>query len=196
MMDTIDERIREILDRKGLLIENVVDGLAEKQIDELLSMDDLLEILGVKPSPPAKSRFDAQAWRNLNSEQIRQKLYEIKPHEFEDLVQQLMHYLGFPNVAVTKRSGDGGIDVISSRNTPKGVERIAAQCKRYKGAVGVPIAREFFGAIRDDPSIVKGYLVTTGDFTQECISFCIRNSIDMIPGIKVAEYVKMFSLKM
>ena len=194
MTDTIDERIREILDRKGLLIENVVDGLAEKEIDELLSIDDLLEILGVKSATQPKSKFDSQAWRNLTFEQIRQKLYEIKPHEFEDLVQQLMHYLGFPNVTVTKRSGDGGIDVISSRNTPKGVERIAAQCKRYKGTVGVPIAREFFGAIRDDPSIVKGYIITTGEFTQECISFCIRNSIDMIPGIKVAEYVKMFSL--
>jgi HJR/Mrr/RecB family endonuclease len=195
MMDTIDERIREILDRKGLLIENVVDGLAEKDIDELFTMDDLFEIMDLKRAATSKPKFESQAWRNLSLEQIRKKLFEIKPYEFEDLVQQLMHYLGFPNVKVTKRSGDGGIDIISSRNTTKGVERIAAQCKRYKGTVGVRIAREFVGAIRDDPSIVKGYLITTGDFTQDCIRFCIRNGIEMIPGIKVTEYVKMFSLE-
>lgn len=194
MMDTIDERIRVILDRKGLLFDNLVDGLADKDIEQLFDLNDLLEILGAKRMSPQKPKFEAQAWRGLSSEQIRRKLYEIKPYEFEDLVQQLMHYLGFPNVRVTKRSGDGGIDVISSRNTSKGIERIAAQCKRYKGTVGVQIAREFNGAIKDDPTIVKGLLITTGEFTTDCISYCTRNGIDLIPGLKVAEYVKMFSL--
>jgi len=107
----------------------------------------------------------------------------------------LMHYLGFPNVKITKRSGDGGVDVISSRNTGKGVEYVAAQCKRYRGTVGVNIAREFLGAMQDNPSIVKGYLITTGEFTQDCIRFCLRNGIEMIPGIRVAEYVNKFSLE-
>ena len=195
MADTIDDRIRTILGRKGLLIENVVDGLAEQEIDELFSMEDLLEIIGVEKAPTQKPGFQSSAWRGLSIGQIHQKLYAVKPFEFEDIVQQLMHYLGFPNVKVTKRSGDGGVDVISSRNTGQGVERIAAQVKRYRGTVGVQIAREFLGSIKDDPTIVKGLLVTTGEFTSECIAFCHRNGIEMIPGIKVAEYVKMFSLK-
>jgi len=199
MLDTIDIRIREILERKGLLIDNVVDGLADKykeetDIDEMLSKEDLLEILGIKPARPQKPKFDTQAWRHLNMQQIHQKLFEIEPYEFEDLIQKLMHYLGFPNVKVTKRSGDGGVDVLSARNTGKGVERIAAQCKRYKGMIGVKIAREFLGAIQDDPTIVKGYLITTSDFTAECIAFCNRNGIEMIPGLQVAQYVRMFSL--
>ena len=194
MRDTIDERIRNILARKEQIFKNVVDGLSEKDIDSMLTMDDLFEIIGMNPPAQRKPRLEFSEWRNLTKEEIRQRLYEIKPAEFEDLVERLMHYLGFPNVKVTKRSGDGGIDVISSRNTGKGVERIAAQCKRYKGTVGVKIAREFLGAIKDDPTIVKGYLITTGEFTSECISFCLRNGIEMISGLKVAEYVKMFSL--
>jgi superfamily II DNA or RNA helicase len=194
MQDTIDERIRNILARKGLLIENVVDGLAEKDIEEMFSIDELLEVIGVKKPPPEKPKYDPKDWRNLDIPQIHQKLYEISPYEFEELISQLMHYLGFPHVRVTKRSGDGGVDVLSSRNTGKGVERIAAQCKRYKGNLSVKIAREFFGAIQDDPTIVKGYLITTSDFTNECRAFCNRNGIEMIPGIQVANYVRMFSL--
>ena len=105
------------------------------------------------------------------------------------------HYLGFPNVRVTKRSGDKGIDVLSSRNTSDGIERIAAQCKRYKSPIGVKIAREFFGAIQDDSTIVKGYLITTSDFTTDCRRFCNRNGITMMPGLEIANYVRMFSLQ-
>ena len=105
-----------------------------------------------------------------------------------------MHYLGYPNVKVTKKSHDGGIDVLSTRLIENGVERVAAQCKRYKQPIGVSIAREFVGAIQDDKSIIKGYLVTTSEFSSECMTYCLRHNIEMIPGIKIAEYVKRFGL--
>jgi len=194
MAGTIDERIRHILRAKGLLFDNVIDGLAEKEIEELFSMDDLLEILGVQQTAPQKPSFDTSKWRSLSLDEIRQEFFKLKPSEFEDLIQQLMHYLGFPNLKVTKRSGDGGVDVISTRNTGQGVERIAVQCKRYKSNVGVKLAREFLGAIQDDPSIIKGYLITSGGFTQACTAFCQRNEIEMISGLQLAEYVRKFSL--
>jgi len=196
MLGTIDERIYRILEQKGLLIQNVVDGLAETTIEELFTMDDLLEMVGVKKTAPARPTFDPRQWQHLGREQVRQRLLQISPREFEDLVERLMHYLGYPNVKVTKRSGDGGIDVLSTRLTEKGVERVAVQCKRYRNPVGVQIAREFLGAIRDDASIVKGYLVTTSEFTSECIGFCLRHQIEMIPGIKMADYVQRFGLEM
>jgi len=84
----------------------------------------------------------------------------------------------------------------SLNNLPQGLSPPSdPHPKPAGGTVGVQIAREFLGSIKDDPTIVKGLLVTTGEFTSECIAFCHRNGIEMIPGIKVAEYVKMFSLK-
>jgi restriction endonuclease Mrr len=69
------------------------------------------------------------------------------------------------------------------------------QCKRYRGPVGVNVAREFVGAIQDDESIVKGYLVTTSDFTPECIAYCLRHQIQLISGIQMADYVQRFGLE-
>lgn len=194
ILDTIDERIHNILERKGLLFKNVVDSLAETEIEDWFTKEDLLEILGVKWTKPTRPKVEWGKWLSMGLDEIRASLFEIKPTEFEELVQELMHYLGYPNVKVTRRSGDGGIDVLSSRNTGDGVERIAAQCKRYRGTVGVRVAREFLGAIKDNPSIVKGYLITTGEFTTECINFCVRNGIEMISGMRVAEYIKKFAL--
>lgn len=197
MKDTIDDRIRQKLREKGILFEQIVDGLAEEGIDELFTVNDWLEIFGVKNVEVTKKPvIDVKIWQSMSLSEIREKLYEIKPSEFEELVRELMHYLGYPNVKVTGKSHDGGIDVLSTRNTPNGIERVAAQCKRYRGNVSVHAARDFFGAISNDKSIKQGFLVTTGEFTAECLQFCQSSGmIRAISGIELAKYVQQFGLR-
>lgn len=197
MKDTIDDRIRQKLREKGVLFEQIVDGLAEEGIDELFTVNDWLEIFGVKNVEVAKKPvIDVKIWQSMSLSEIREKLYEIKPSEFEELVRELMHYLGYPNVKVTGKSHDGGIDVLSTRNTSNGIERVAAQCKRYRGNVSVHAARDFFGAISNDKSIKQGFLVTTGEFTAECLQFCQSSGmIRAISGIELAKYVQQFGLR-
>ncbi len=196
MKDTIDERIHQKLREKGILFEKVVDGLAEDGMDELITTADWLEILGVKKVEVTKKPgIDLRIWQSMSLSEIREKLYEVTPSEFEGLVGGLMHYLGFPNVHITGKSHDGGIDVHSTRNTTNGIERVAAQCKRYRENVGVHAARDFFGAISNDKSIKQGFLVTTGEFTPECLQFCQSSGmIRAISGIEFAKYVKQFGL--
>ena len=197
MKDTIDDRIRQKLREKGILFEKIVDGLAEEGVDELFTVNDWLEIFGVKNVEVAKKPvIDIKIWQSMSLSEIREKLYEIKPSAFEELVRELMHYLGYPNVKVTGKSHDGGIDVLSTRNTSNGIERVAAQCKRYRGNVAVHAARDFFGAISNDKSIKQGFLVTTGEFTDECLQFCQSSGmIRAISGIELAKYVQQFGLR-
>ncbi len=197
MKDTIDDRIRQKLHEKGILFEKVVDGLAEEGIDELFTVDELLEVFGVKKVDVMKKPVvDSKVWQSMSLSEIREKLYEITPSDFEGLVRELMHYLGYPNVKVTGKSHDGGVDVLSTRNTATGIERVAAQCKRYHGNVSVHTARDFFGAISNDKSIKQGYLVTTGEFTSECLQFCQSSGmIRAISGLELAKYVKQFGLR-
>jgi len=196
MKDTIDDRIRQKLREKGVLFEQVIDGLAQEGLEELITKEEWLEMLGVKRLEVAKkTTFDAAIWQSMSLSEIREKLYGISPSDFEGLVRELIHYLGYPNVKVTGKSHDGGIDVISTRNTAHGIERVAAQCKRYRGNVGVHAARDFFGAISNDKSIKQGFLVTTGEFTAECLQFCQSSGmIRAISGIELAKYVKQFGL--
>ncbi len=196
MKDTIDDRIRQKLREKTILFEQVIDGLAEEDIDKLFTLNDLLEIVGIKKIEVSKKPVvDIKIWQSMGLSEIRDKLYEITPSDFEGLVRELMHYLGYPNVKVTGKSHDGGIDILSTRNTTDGIERVAAQCKRYRGNVGVHAARDFFGAISNDKSIKNGFLVTTGEFTAECLQFCQSTGmIRAISGIELAKYVQQFGL--
>ncbi len=197
MKDTIDERIQQKLREKGILFEKVVDGLAEEGIEELFTVNEWLEMFGVKNVEVSKKPVvDIKIWQSMGLSEIREMLYEISPSDFENLVRDLMHSLGYPNVKVTGKSHDGGIDVLSTRNTTNGIERVAAQCKRYRANVTVHAARDFFGAISNDKSIKQGFLVTTGEFTFECLQFCQSSGmIRAISGIELAKYVKQFGLR-
>jgi HJR/Mrr/RecB family endonuclease len=197
MSDTIEERIHNTLEQKGLLFADIVDGLAESQIDELISVDEWLDMLGVKVKTQARLETRRQDFRHLSLEVIREKLYEISPSAFENLSKELLRSLGFPTVNVTGQSHDGGIDVIAVRHTADGTYRAVAQCKRYRGTVGVEIAREFMGVMAADKGIQKGFLITTGDFSLECLRFCEKVGVIVpIYGLQVANYIKQFGLAM
>ena len=193
--NTIEERIYQKLKEKGILFEAVVEGLAETSIDELISTDEWLEMLGVirpdrKPPEQEPTNLDS-----MGLVDIRNRLLQLSPAKFEELVKGLMEGFGYPNVKVTGRSGDGGLDVVSTRNTLRGSVKAVAQCKRYAGTVGVEVARALRGAMAVDLMIEKGYLVTTGEFSAGCLAFCAQTGvIEAIDGLTVAKYVQQFGL--
>ncbi len=50
MADTVEERVHQLLERKGTLHAEVIDGLSETALDELISLDEWLSMFGV-PAP-------------------------------------------------------------------------------------------------------------------------------------------------
>ena len=74
-------------------------------------------------------------------------LHEVHPKQVELLIGQLLTAIGFEDVAVTKYSGDGGIDVDATL-TVGGVTRVrtAIQVKRWKNNVSGSTVRELRGS--------------------------------------------------
>lgn len=123
-------------------------------------------------------------------------LSKLAPAAFERLAQRMLRELGFTQVDVTGRSGDGGID-------GRGIARINGvmsfhvlfQCKRYKGTVGPGEIRDFRGAMvgRAD----KGLFITTGIFTPAAVKEATRDGappIDLMDGEEFAEQLKELGL--
>lgn len=120
----------------------------------------------------------------------------MSPSGFERLIQRILRESGFIEVEVTGRSGDGGID-------GHGVLRLSGllsfhvffQAKRWKGAVGAPLVRDFRGAMvgRAD----KGLLITTGTFTKDALKESTRDgapAIDLVDGDQLIEKLKQLSI--
>ena len=120
----------------------------------------------------------------------------IEPAAFERLSQRLLRELGFVNVEVTGKTGDGGIDgsgVIKLGGVLS--FHVVFQCKRYTGSVSSGAIRDFRGAMigRAD----KGLFITTGTYTRDAKREAKRDGappIDLVDGRDFAEKLKELNL--
>jgi restriction system protein len=129
-------------------------------------------------------------------EELLEVIKGIPADSFEKLSQRLLRELGFKNVEVTGRSGDGGIDGKGILNIGSIITfRVVFQCKRYKGSVSAGAVRDFRGAVQGKAD--KGLLITTGTFTREARAEAQRDGalpIDLFDGSDLASKLKELRL--
>ena len=92
---------------------------------------------------------------------LREQLGKLPFAEFEALTGELLVKLGFEDVVVTAKTGDGGIDgTMVSGDVIR--TRMAVQVKRWKGNVQAPIVQQ----VRGRPGTHdQGLIITTSDFS-------------------------------
>lgn len=109
---------------------------------------------------------------------------------FERLCQRLLRESGFEKVAVTGKSGDGGLDGIGVLQMNPFVSfKVLFQSKRYSGSVSVSQVRDFRGAMMGRAD--KGIIITTGTFTSDAKKEAVR---DGVPPIELVDGEKLLDM--
>ena len=195
MEGTVEERIYRILERKGLLHEEIINAMSEKELDSAISMAEWCEVLGLEVHPEASTEEETEAKAApIAFGEVYEGLSRLSPRGFEELVAEVFRHLGYPNVRVTGGAYDEGIDIIASRSTLGGREHVAVQCKR-KAQVGVQAARELLGALASKPRFGKGFLVVSGALSAECRRLIEgHGNLSSIEGIELARRAVEFAI--
>lgn len=81
-------------------------------------------------------------------------------HDFEHFVADVLKHNDYQKVAVTKGSGDFGVDIVAK----KGKSRWAFQCKCYQSKLGVKPVQEVYGGLKKYNAQI-GVVVTNTYFT-------------------------------
>ena len=128
-------------------------------------------------------------------DQLIARLLQLPPDGFERLAQRILREAGFVNVAVTGKSGDGGIDGAGTYRLSLVSFPVYFQCKRYKGSVTPGAVRDFRGAMAGRGE--KGLLITTGSFTRDAQAEATRDGappVELIDGDRLCDLLKEFRL--
>ena len=198
---------RNYLKRLGL-IENsaravwvlTAKGRNTKEIDQAEARRIVKSLSGTKRTPApgeptpddAVDEISALTWTDELVEMIK----SLEPSAFERLSQRLLRELGFTNVEVTGKSGDGGIDGVGVIKLGGVLSfHVVFQCKRYAGSVSSGAIRDFRGAMigRAD----KGLFITTGTFTRDARQEAQRDGappIDLVDGMALADNLRKLGL--
>jgi HJR/Mrr/RecB family endonuclease len=102
----------------------------------------------------------------LEIEQVRYRLMQFAPYDFEKFIRSVMEKSGFRDVSVTAASGDGGIDVnahVEETNDFFAGTHVQVQVKRWRHSVGSIEINKFRGALS---TTAKGIFVTTSHYTR------------------------------
>jgi len=102
-----------------------------------------------------------------HNKRVRKKLHKqllaMDPIVFEELVARLLAEIGFEEIEVTRRGGDGGIDVRGTLVVGDVIRtRMAVQVKRWKNRVQAPTVQQVRGSLGTHE---QGLIITTSDFS-------------------------------
>lgn len=108
--------------------------------------------------------------RNKNRDvkkQLLEALHAMHHSKFEELSGEILRNLGFENVQITGRTGDGGIDV-TGELVVAGIIRssICVQVKRWRNNVQRSSVSELRGSLRPHQT---GLFITTSDFSRQAV---------------------------
>lgn len=110
--------------------------------------------------------FEIEQHNKHVRQSLHKQLLEIEPGEFEELIGRLLAEIGFEDIEVTKRSGDGGIDVRGTLVVGDVIRtRMAVQVKRWKlrNHVQSPVVQQVRGSLGTHE---QGLIITTSDFSK------------------------------
>lgn len=127
--------------------------------------------------------IDGKPAITLSDGALRSDIDNLTGEEFESLIGELLTKMGY-GVETTKKTGDGGIDLIVYNQQPIVGGKYIVQCKRYApdNHVGVVPVRELFGVMHAE-NANKGIVITTSYFTRQAKEFAedkARGLIELI----------------
>lgn len=116
--------------------------------------------------------IDEQLLRHLAREP--HSVYDLEPRKFEELVAHLLEDLGC-EVNLTKRTRDGGYDILGHWKAGPAPLTFLAECKRYSPSnkVGVEVVRGLYG-LTEMHRANLGMIITTSSFTKDAIEEKLR----------------------
>jgi restriction system protein len=105
--------------------------------------------------------------------------------EFEMLVGEGFRLQGYQVVETGGGGADGGIDLVLSKPGKSGGEKFLVQCKQWRAyKVGVDVVRELYGVMAAKGA-TGGFVVTSGRFTDDAISFASGRNVTLVDGPKL-----------
>lgn len=182
--DTIEARIDEILRRKAQIFNETIEGLADVDLKQSLTEDELFGLFGLKPP------------RKVAEDEAKRDWQKIDGVGFERLVAKLYEAMGYVS-QVTRMSRDGGIDIECWRQQATGVERIMVQCKHWPdGLVGESPVRDLYGALSARQEMHRAELVTTGRISRDARQWAHGKRIRLVDGVELEALLTKYGISM
>lgn len=133
-----------------------------------------------------RSRRQQELHREVARTPTQDALEKMSWREFEHLAVETFRQQGYRVVERGGSGPDGGVDI----ELHMGKDKYLVQCKQWKvSKVGVATVRELYGVMAAERA-VGGFVVTSGQFTEEARNFAEGRSIKLVPAHSLIQMIQ------
>ncbi len=128
-----------------------------------------------------RQRERSQLVKNVTAGKAADVLDGMTWQQFERLVGEAFRLQGYRVMETGGGGADGGVDLVLNKDG----EKHLVQCKQWRAfKVGVDVVRELYGVMAAKGA-AGGFVVTSGRFTEEAMSFAEGRNVRLIDGPKL-----------
>lgn len=161
------ERSVNLLERNFIRRDVVTYAIENKGLAYLEQVKGLLQPENVV-APALQSMIDISKLIEKQTVEVKESLLktlrQIDPYQLEQVVKTLLVSMGYANVEVTKRSNDGGVDVLGEITVGISHVREVVQVKKHQSNIQRKTLDELRGSLHRFKAF-QGTIITTGKFS-------------------------------
>ena len=154
--NTIEEKIKTVLLRKGLLRKEIIEFLPVETINEMVSLDEWIEILGIGTSSEETIPENNKTLNSTNS--ITKALDTLSLDELSKKAEILFSRLGYKNLFLNKGNFEGEINIIGTMMENNSKTKIVAKCL-FSDQIDIENIMEYIEALKNDKNLGKNFIV-------------------------------------
>ncbi|WP_415381483.1 restriction endonuclease [Halosimplex sp. TS25] len=126
-----------------------------------------------------------------SAEDIRTRLQNIDPYDFEDFVADLWEDRGW-ETTVAQDSNDMGVDVVARKSTDLVEQKLVIQAKRYSDGnkIGRPKVQQYHSLKEQDAAADAAVVVTTSSFSKQAEEWAEKHNVKLIDGDDLLEIIE------
>jgi len=126
-----------------------------------------------------------------SAEDIRTRLQNIDPYDFEDFVADLWEDRGW-ETTVAQDSNDMGVDVVAQKSTDLVEQKLVIQAKRYseENKIGRPKIQQYHSLKEQDAAADAAVVVTTSSFSKQAEDWADEHNVKLIDGDDLVEIIE------
>jgi restriction system protein len=119
------------------------------------------------------------------------KIDTMDGFEFEEYVGELLLNLDYINVEVTKKTGDGGVDILAIDQQGN---KVAVQCKRLNSKVGNSAIQEIYLG-KKLHNCSRAVVITNSYFTKPSIEASVKSNVELWDRDRLIEEIHKVGIK-
>ncbi|MEJ2614129.1 MAG: DEAD/DEAH box helicase [Ignavibacteriaceae bacterium] len=190
--NTVEEKIKKLLQRKGLLRKEIIEFLSVESINEMVSLDEWLGILGIGNSPENGSPESSDEKLNMEKLQLESKLTELSIDELSKKTEILFSRLGYKNLFLNKGNYEGEVNIIGTMLENNSKIKMVAKCL-FSSNIDLETITEYIEALQNDRNLGKNFIIHFNGL-EEKLPYRLKKKIILINKDLFTNYLIDFRL--